>query len=127
MNINDLKELLWEKIDINANTWIVFTGFKNDKLIFEKWIIFSEKPLDENISKLYDKTVLWANIDTLLIDIISSIEKIKSKDELNSLDLSSYGIFIGEKKSDNGVFMLPNTQNIANVKTFIQWAKKKQI
>jgi hypothetical protein len=116
-----------KQIDLNKTWWVVISGFdKEDKLLFTKWIIFSDKTRKENLKNLYDQFVLPnKKVNLLVINFIENLEEITDPSILKSLDMKKYWIFIGDSSNKNGTFVLPNTKGVENFATAYKAIKQK--
>jgi len=124
--LDEIKEKIKNETKLDEKKWIVATGIKNDKLVFEKWIIFTDKTIEDNVSILYKKYISKSDIDTLLIDIVQDVNEIKSSDELTQIDFKTQWIFIwDEKYNEKWMFILPDTKWIETISQVIKIAKKK--
>ncbi len=122
-----IKKSLSEQIDINKQWWIVISWFdKNDKLLFVKWIIFSDDKIRLNLKKLFDNYVsLNKKLKNLLIDVIIDIKEIKDAKELKKLDLKTTWIFIWDTKNNNWTFLLPKTKWIKDFQSAYKLIRQK--
>lgn len=111
--LENIKKDISANIDLNSEKWVVFSWIdKNDNVLFIKWFIFTDKLLWENISDLYSQFVLPnKKLSTLVIDIIDKISEIKTKDDLQNIDLLKEWVFIQDIKDKKiGSFILPNSE-----------------
>ena len=125
--LENIKEKLKnDGIKLEEKKWVVITWIKNKKVVFEKWIIFTDKTIDDNIWILFKKYISKSDIDTLLIDIVENTKEIKSSDELTKIDFKKQWVFIwDEKYEDKWMFILPDTKWIESISQVIKIAKKK--
>lgn len=111
--LENIKKDISANIDLNSEKWVVFSWIdKNDNVLFIKWFIFTDKLLWENISDLYSQFVLPnKKLSTLVIDVIDKISEIKTKDDLQNIDLLKEWVFIQDIKDKKiGSFILPNSE-----------------
>jgi len=126
MNIKDIKNNISKDFDLKKKLWIVLTWIGNEKIEFEKWIIFTDNSLEDNINQLFDKYIEKnKNIKILVIDIIKNTKEIKTKEELKNIDILKEWIFIWDIKNDNWSFILPDTKWVDSLKKAISLIKKK--
>jgi len=111
--LESIKKEISNNIDLNSEIWVVFSWInKDDNILFIKWFIFTDKLLWENISDLYSQFVPPnKKLTTLVIDIVNKITEIKTKDDLQNIDLLKEWIFIQDIKDKKiGSFILPNSE-----------------
>ena len=126
MNIKDIKNNISKDFDLKKKLWIVLTWIGNEKIESEKWIIFTDNSLEDNINQLFDKYIKRnKNIKILVIDIIKNTKEIKTKEELQNIDILKEWIFIWDIKNDNWSFILPDTKWVDSLKKAISLIKKK--
>jgi len=126
MKLDNIKWEIKNNFDLSAKLWAVFTGLNWSNLIFEKWILFTDKTLQDNLNEIYKKFVENnKKVNTLVIDVIKNINEITSVEELQKVDLLKEWIFVWDVKNDSWSFILPDTNWIKNIKQVIDIIKQK--
>jgi len=126
MNLENIQNELKKSFDLSKKLGIVITGLAGKNLLFEKWILFTDKTLEENLSTLYKEFVENnKEIEFLIIDIVKDINEITSVEELQKVDLLKEWIFVWDVKNDSWSFILPDTNWIKNIKQVIDIIKQK--
>jgi len=127
LNIESIKKALNESYDISWKWGIVVSWFENENTLnFCNGIIFSDEKISLNLQKIYTNYILRnKKVKILVIDIVTSIQEIKSVEEIKKIDLLNEWIFIWDVKNDNGSFILPNTKWIDNIKKALDTIKTK--
>jgi len=127
INIETIKKKLNEFYDISWKWGVVVSWFENENtLSFCKGIIFSDEKISLNLHNIYTNYILPnKKVKILVIDIITSIQEIKSVEELKKIDLLNEWIFVWDIKNDNGSFILPNTKWIDSIKKTLDTIKTK--
>jgi len=127
LNIESIKKALNESYDISWKWGIVVSWFEDENTLnFCNGIIFSDEKISLNLQKIYTNYILRnKKVKILVIDIITSIQEIKSVEEIKKIDLLNEWIFIWDIKNDNGSFILPNTKWIDNIKKALDTIKNK--
>lgn len=120
------KTISWT-YDIQQKWWLVISGFESEEVLnFCKWVIFTDKKIDENLKILFDDFVKGnKKTKTIVIDIISSSQELKTTEELKNIDLLNEWVFIWDSNNDSWSFVLPNTKWIESIKKAIDTIKKK--
>ena len=127
LKFDNIKNKLKDKINLQENWWVALNWFdENDKLLFSKWIIFSDEKRSINLKKLFDDFVLPnKKVKILVIDFIENIKEIKSANEIKNLNLLEDWLFLWDIKNDNWSFILPNTKWVNNFTTWLKAIKEK--
>ncbi len=116
------------QVDLNSSKWVVISWFDKEwKVLFVKWLIFTDENLESNLKKLFDKFILPnKRLKTLIIDIVDDIEEIKDISKVLKLNLKENWIFIWDvKNADIWAFILPDTKWISDFKQAYKIIKNK--
>jgi len=127
LNIESIKKVLNESYDISWKWGVIVSWFEDEnELNFCNGVIFSDKKISLNLQRIYTDYILTnKKVKILVIDIITSIQEIKSVEEIKKIDLLNEWIFVWDIKNDNGSFILPNTKWIDSIKKTLDTIKTK--
>ena len=127
LNIESIKKVLDESYDISWKWGVIVSWFEDEnELNFCNGVIFSDKKISLNLQRIYTDYILTnKKVKILVIDIITSIQEIKSVEEIKKIDLLNEWIFVWDIKNDNGSFILPNTKWIDSIKKTLDTIKTK--
>ncbi len=125
--LEKIKSVVSEQYNLNDSRGIFFSLFDENKtLILSKWLFFTDKSLEEVITKictgLLEKqtNTAWIGIDVIIDPQIETNPQI-----LSNLDMQKYGIAVHALQNEKIGVLLPATAWITTIAEALQAIKTK--
>ncbi len=109
--------------NLTEKRWIFLSVFDTwGKLVFSKWMLFTDKMLKDSINDLVSK-VTNKSINFVVCDVVKNVIEVQDVEEIKKIDVVNWWICI--VWDDGQWLLLPNTKWIPDSKTAISLIVKK--
>jgi hypothetical protein len=127
IKLERIKKQVSLKYELKDNKWFFVTWFdKNWIQLFSKWVLFTDKTLDNIINDLYYAFVEeYKNISTLVCDIVWEIIDSTDNEELLEVSPWEYGFAVVSENWEVSGVVLPDTEWIIDTKLVLYHIRKK--
>ncbi|MEF2175238.1 MAG: hypothetical protein V3575_02095 [Candidatus Absconditabacteria bacterium] len=126
--IDILKRNIFKKYSSDELKGLFLSGYDSSgKILFSNGVLNSDKPLGELIDYLYylNFESNKDNIADLVIDIVIQNFEVTNPQDILSLSMKDYGLYVYGLSGNQGGIMLPNTSEVADVRQALQLVKSK--
>ena len=121
-----IKKQLASKYDLTQIMWVFLSSFDTQgAMISSNGSIQPNKPLDQLIDLLYHGLIeKEQNIKTIVVDVVTHIEKETDMQKLQVLELNTNGLCLVWEQNKSWI-ILPGTQWVTNIQQALQLVKEK--
>lgn len=126
--IDTLKRNIFKKYSSDEIKWLFLSWFDQAwKVLFSNWVLNSDKSLWELIDYLYYLNVdsIKDSISDLVIDVVIQNYEVTNPQDILSLSMKEYWIYIYWLNWNQWWIILPNTSEVADVRHALQLVKSK--